>query len=56
MKTTKMLIPFLLIAATPSSAFADRPTVDQIPRCNMPVPAPLSWMVAYIPCWAFDRI
>ena len=51
-KIARIVTPFALAAAIPGSAFAGKPTVDQISRCQKPVPAPLSWVVAFIPCWA----
>jgi len=53
MKIAKIALSLSLLTAIPGTAYADKPTEDQIERCNMPVPAPLSWCVAYIPCWAF---
>jgi hypothetical protein len=55
MKILKIAMPLLLAAAIPQSAYANKPTTDNIPRCNMVVPAPLTWFVAYIPCWAYAQ-
>ena len=55
-RIVKFTLPVALIASMPSNAYANGWRFDQITRCNMPVPAPLSWAVAYIPCFAFERI
>lgn len=51
MKIVKFIVPALLIAATPASAFAARPSDSGPAQCLMTFPTPFNaWQ--FIPCIA----